>query len=948
MIRCALRPLIGHALLLVSFVSLLSCGGSGPGPDREPVRDKAGVSAGSDNGVARAASAVAAIDLGSIPTDAHEKGFFSGVLAWPLIPAHAVLMPDGRVLTYGTDGTGKQTGYFIYDIWNPADGLGSSSHLTLPNSTATDVFCSSALLLPQGGGVVIAGGDNWTGTATTNTGNRNSNVVNYASNAMTRGNDMNRARWYSTSTTLLNGETYVQGGSGGTDRPEVRGANGTYRLLSSADTSTLDFMYPRNFIAPDGSVFGYDSAGRMFYVNTSGSGGVTQVGQFATQYRGNDASAAMFRPGRILQFGGSSNQAVVIDINSGTPVLTPTQAMSTQRRLVNATILPNGRVMASGGSQTHNQLVNVNNTVEIWNPETGTWTAGATGVQARLYHSISLLMPDGSVIVGGGGAPGPQTNLNVEIYYPPYLFTSGGQLAPRPTIAQAPTAVDIGRIFPVELAAGSSAQRIVMIKSGAVTHSWNMEQRFVELAFTAQGTSLSVQAPTRAADAPPGFYMLFVLDASGVPSVAKIVRVNVASNPNPAVVPTIQNPGAQSTIHNAAVSLQINASDPNGDPLRYDATGLPTGMSINPTSGLISGAPGMAGNFTVLATVSDGVNNASTQFAWSVVQAAPVAIVPPSSNPPVTLGTTIQFSIGTQNGVNPVYRWDFGDGAATSCVNHTPGAAPVHRARCLHGDSECHRRSRHRDAPQLPASRSAAVDLVTAVALDDDCRRDAAERRTARLARERGQQQRQRLRPPNSLAQRGDCRRQRSAGARGRVQRPGLGDEQAQRFDQRDQLRHAHGPAHDHPAARQPATRHRRRTRRQPGVRGPRGDRRGAEVRHGDVRATRVDQCRAQRAPCRRQCGRGAALRVTLHHAAAAGRRHGDRVDAGRGRSDDGRRGQHGHTRQDRARPTATAPTPSDRGAGVPNYLGALSISPDGTQGWRALEAGQRPARRAA
>ncbi len=274
----------------------------------------------------------------------------------------------------------------------------------------------------------------------------------------------------------------------------------------------------------------------MFYVDISGTGSVMQVGQFASAHRGNDASAAMFLPGRILQFGGNSNQAIVIDITSGAPVITPTQSLSTQRRLVNSTILPNGHVMASGGSQVWNQLTGVNNTVEIWNPQTGAWTQGATGVRARLYHSVSLLLPDATVVVGGGGAPGPERNLNVELYYPPYLFTADGQFAARPAIGVAPTVLDVGRTFEVELTAGT-AQRVVLVKGGSVTHSWNMEQRFVELAFSAEGSQLSVQAPTRAADAPPGFYMLFVLDTAGVPSVAKMVRINVAAVPNPAIVP---------------------------------------------------------------------------------------------------------------------------------------------------------------------------------------------------------------------------------------------------------------------------------------------------------------------------------------------------------------------------------------------------------------------------
>ena len=139
-------------------------------------------------------------------------GAWSAVMPWPLISAHVVLMPDGRVMSYGTDGTGKQTAYFIYDVWDPkADP--ASSHLTLPNLTATDIFCGSQVVLPQGGSVYIAGGDNWTGTGTTNTGNNNTNLFTYGTNTLARGGNLNRARWYSGTTVLLNGEIYTQGGS---------------------------------------------------------------------------------------------------------------------------------------------------------------------------------------------------------------------------------------------------------------------------------------------------------------------------------------------------------------------------------------------------------------------------------------------------------------------------------------------------------------------------------------------------------------------------------------------------------------------------------------------------------------------------------------------------------------------------------------------------------------
>src|SRR4029079_9388507 len=106
----------------------------------------------------------------------------------------------------------------------------------------------------------------------------------------------------------------------------------------------------RNFIAPDGRVFGYDSAGKMYYINTTRNGAVTTAGQFASATAGNDASAAMFAPGRVLQYGGNSNQAIVIDINGGTPVISSTSPMLRQRRLSSASLLAAGQGGAPGGT----------------------------------------------------------------------------------------------------------------------------------------------------------------------------------------------------------------------------------------------------------------------------------------------------------------------------------------------------------------------------------------------------------------------------------------------------------------------------------------------------------------------------------------------------------------------------------------------------------------------
>ena len=610
-------------------------------------------------------------------------GAWSPVKPWPLIAIHSVLMPDGRVLTYGSNASGKQTGISIYDVWDPSGGL-DGGHLTLPNTTGTDIFCSSQVVLPAGGQVFIAGGDNWTGTSTTNTGNNNSNVFNYNSNTLARQNNMNRARWYSSSITLLNGETYVQGGSGGTDRPEIRDQGGAFRLLTGADTSALHYNFPRNFIAPDGRVFGYDIQGKMYYVNTAGPGTLTSVGTYSGP-KGRQASAAMFRPGRILQFGGSDKSAKIIDITGGSPVVTGTQSLSTKRIWVTATILADGEVLATGGSEVANELTGVNYSAEIWDPSTGQWTRGADEDRARLYHSTALLLPDASVLVAGGGAPGPQKNTNVEVYYPPYLFNASGASAPRPAIASAPTYFEIGGSFVMDMADSATVGRVVLVKTGSVSHSFNFEQRFLELTFQQAGSRLTVYSPTRAADAPPGHYLLFALNPAGTPSIARIAKLGVAGVPAPGAAPVLQNPGSQSAQVGTVVSLPLSATDPDSLVLTFSATGLPPGLAIDSATGLIAGTPTTIGSFNVVVSVSDGANSDSGNFVWTVSQSASTfTLFPPPPVAPAQTGEAVTLTASAAGGTDLQFKWDFDDGtpetqyAASPVIDHAFAAPGIY------------------------------------------------------------------------------------------------------------------------------------------------------------------------------------------------------------------------------------------------------------------------------
>ena len=195
----------------------------------------------------------------------------------------------------------------------------------------------------------------------------------------------------------------------------------------------------------------------------------------------------------------------------------------------------------TGGSGQPDQLVDVTTSAEIWDPDTGQWSVGASGRRPRLYHSFALLLPDATVLVGGGGASNdsPLNNFHAEIYKPPYLFNEAGGLATRPVIASAPSLLEPGEPFSVTLDS-AGAERVTLVNTGSSTHGLNLQQRFVELAFSANGTTLSVDMPARATDTPPGYYLLFVLNGQGVPSRGRIVRVGIATEepPDDSVAPS--------------------------------------------------------------------------------------------------------------------------------------------------------------------------------------------------------------------------------------------------------------------------------------------------------------------------------------------------------------------------------------------------------------------------
>ena len=465
-----------------------------------------------------------------LPTGAEAAvtGAFGPVANWPLIPIHASLLPDGRVLTFGSRPDGTQTAMFEYDVWSSLEGTGPAAHLTLPNGTLTDIFCSAQLVLPLTGDVIMNGGDIYSAMygRSTNRPNNAATLFRAATNALETAGTMNRQRWYASAITLPDGRSYIQGGQGGRDRAEVRGLDGSFSLVTGYSTNDLEDAYPRIFVAPDGKVFGFAHR-RMFRVDPTGDGSRVNYGELSRVAPTWQTPSVMFEPGRILVAGGADTRAAIIDIRGEQPSISDAGAIASRRLWSNASVLADGSVALTGGSSSDNNLATARYPVELFNPKTSTWATGPSAQRARLYHSISMLLPDGSLLTGGGGAPGPQVNTNVEIYYPPYLFGPDGTPKARPVVSGAPTALDPATAFALRSPDAARITRLTLVAAGSVTHSFDSNQRFLELPFYRDGEDgIRSQLPPNRFETPPGFYMLFAFDEAGTPSMARMIRIN--------------------------------------------------------------------------------------------------------------------------------------------------------------------------------------------------------------------------------------------------------------------------------------------------------------------------------------------------------------------------------------------------------------------------------------
>ena len=609
------------------------------------------------------AAAAAAAATAAAPQDVGEWG---PVVDWPVVGVHVALLSDGKVLAYDSIGDTATENYPVHDhtratVWDPATGI-----QTPVNVENFNVFCSGLAHLLDGR-LFLAGGNK---DAQLN-GIVQTHIFDPAGYTWSLGPNMAAGRWYPSVTPLHNGEMLIT--SGRVNTPEVRTLAGGLRALSTASLSLP--LYPWMDVAPDGRAFYSGPDQTLRALDTSGTGAWQSLGQRDTINR-DYGGHALFDVGKTLVAGGgpSSKDARVIDLNGTSPLVSATAPMAFGRRQHNLTVLADGSVLATGGLSSGAGLVDLNAGVypaELWNPVTGQWRTLAAMQITRQYHSTALLLADGRVLSSGGGICGTCDQVgylgkNAEVFSPPYLFEADGTLAPRPVIDAAPASS--GYDAPIEIATGNPAAiaKVGLVRLSAVTHSDNMEQRYIPLSFTRGATSLTATAPTNANVAPPGPYMLFLVDTNGVPSVAHMVTVQSGASP-PTVTLTQPANGATFAAP-ATVSLAASASD-DGTVTRVEFFNGAAKLGEDTTApySFTWGGVG-AGTYTITARATDDLGTSTTSapstITVSAANTAPiVSITSPANGAIFSWKPTITITATASDPGGSVTRVEFRNGA---------------------------------------------------------------------------------------------------------------------------------------------------------------------------------------------------------------------------------------------------------------------------------------------
>jgi hypothetical protein len=620
-----------HFLKLIGYLGIVSLGGLGA--LRELYQKQyPSLFSGSSPSVSPASF--------SQPTPLLQTAFAQTAGSWALgkntsiVAIHAALTATGKIfyLAGSSYCINTESGPYLARLLDPTTG--SETSVTM----SKDLFCSGATQLPNGN-IFVCGGTKLYDVDVNNC-NGKWHGANYAyefnigSGTLNQLNPMKQGRWYPTCVSLPSGKVLIVGGDDDYGAynylteiydPATKAitvsynpsGNSTY-CVGSAATSTCSgagtpcyggpnqgvgpflALYPRMSLMPSGLVFVSGSEQTTYLWNPS-NGVWTFVNNTSQTYR--DYGASILLPlqntsaerGKVLIVGGSisgtttATKVVEIeDFNQGTstaPVLRQVASLHYGRKFLLPIILPNGKVVVFGGSSqgTTNPIY----IPEMFDPENESqgWVTLSAATVPRVYHATALLLPDGSVWTASSTVNTCTTELRTEIFKPSYFSVT------RPTISGTPTVGGYGQTIVIPTPSPSSISRVSLTRLGATTHHYEANVRLLWLQITARaGSSITVSAPLNSKLAPPGYYMIHVLDSTLVPSVAKIIQI-----PGAVVLPQVKitSPANGATVPHGSVLVQGTASDNQGGTgIKNVSVHVDTGATIIPYTTATPVSPG--------------------------------------------------------------------------------------------------------------------------------------------------------------------------------------------------------------------------------------------------------------------------------------------------------------------------------------------------------------------
>jgi hypothetical protein len=481
-----------------------------------------------------------------------------------ILPVHAALLHTGKVLFFAGSGNSRvrfnsplfgdeNQGIYTSVVWDFQNGNTFIHPPTLrdpANNRPFDFFCGGEAFLPDGK-LLVAGGtkqyDNDQGGKFH--GHADALLFDPILERWTRKAGMAHGRWYPTLLAL--GDSRVIAAAGANENGDYNEQLEAYDAAANTWTLLRNLHLPpyaHLFLLQDGRVF--HSGGQMdtddnaeAFVFPLAGNAVKAVNGLRDTNRRNQSASVLLPPAqaqRVLIMGGgpegeneATNAVDLVDLTAANPQYQPAAPLHRERMHLNAVLLPDHTVLVCGGSGRRENAIQATLEAEVYDPQADQWTVLAAAVIPRMYHSVALLLPDGRVVAAGSNPdkgsqvawepPDPLEELRLELYSPAYLFKG-----PRPIITAAPQQCTYsGPAFSVQTPDAANIQWVSLIRPGVTTHSFNNEQRLVDLTFqvAAGGGALDVTVPVTGNIAPPGWYMLFLVNNAGVPSMAHWIHL---------------------------------------------------------------------------------------------------------------------------------------------------------------------------------------------------------------------------------------------------------------------------------------------------------------------------------------------------------------------------------------------------------------------------------------